>query len=68
MTRYDYATIPPELQALNQWVLWQRTGEGKVDKIPYQPNGHKAQSNNPKTWTSFNHALDVYLRGHFAGN
>lgn len=46
--------IPAELKALNQWVLWHyETRDGKQTKVPYQPNGQKAESDNPATWASF---------------
>jgi hypothetical protein len=38
-----------------RWVLWKwETREnGKRTKVPYQPSGKKAESDNPRTWTSF---------------
>lgn len=46
--------MPSELRALDQWVCY-RTVErkGKLTKVPYQPNGLKADVTNPKTWGSF---------------
>jgi hypothetical protein len=47
--------IPEVLKARPQWVLWKNaTRNGKAPtKIPYQPNGHCAESDNPQTWSDF---------------
>ena len=45
--------IPAELKKVEQWVCWQG-----ADKIPKSPkNGKNAQSNNPKTWGTFEQAV-----------
>jgi hypothetical protein len=38
-----------------RWVLWrwEKNQKGKDTKVPYQPNGKKASSTAPKTWSSF---------------
>ena len=41
--------IPHDLAERNQWVLW-RNEQGR--KIPYQPSGAYAKSNDPQTWSS----------------
>ena len=44
--------IPAELKKLNNWVCWRG-----VDKTPKNPStGKNAQSNNPKTWGTFEQA------------
>lgn len=49
-----YKNIPEELKKLNQWVCWCE------DKVPRNPfTGKKAQSNNPKTWGSFEIACNA---------
>lgn len=45
--------IPQELKGLSQWVCWQ--GEAKIPKNP--ANGQNAQSNNKKTWGTFQQAI-----------
>lgn len=45
--------IPNELKKINNWVCWQ--GNDKTPKSPY--NGKNAQSNNPKTWGTFEQAV-----------
>ena len=43
-----------ELQLQKRWVLWRsRIGQGKETKVPYQPNGKRAMSNNPATWSTY---------------
>ena len=45
--------IPEELRAANNWVCWKGS-----DKIPKSPStGKNAQSNNPKTWGTFQQAV-----------
>lgn len=55
--------VPLSLQALNQWVLWRAVpkerGAGRI-KVPYQPNGAKASSTDPKTWSDFGAVLAAY--------
>ena len=53
MAMQNEQNIPDELKTLNQWVTW-----GKEDKCPVNPaTGRNAQSNNPKTWGSFDAAI-----------
>jgi len=55
--------IPMALQRIAQWVLWRAqpkaTGTG-ITKVPYQPNGLKASSNDPSTWCDFAFVLSAY--------
>ena len=45
--------IPAELKKIQQWVCWKG-----ADKVPKNPaNGKNAQSNNPKTWGTFEQAV-----------
>jgi len=49
-----YPYVPAELKARHQWVVWrQETRDDKPTKVPYQVKGHKAQTNNPQTWTDY---------------
>lgn len=43
-------SIPEELRALNRWHNWR---DVNGTKIPIQPNGAAAKSNDPATWTDF---------------
>jgi len=53
----SYPTVPAELKALRQWVLWrEEERDGKPTKIPYQVSGRKAQSNQSNTWIDY-HAV-----------
>lgn len=62
----DINTIPSELRALRQWVVWRyvKRGDDKPTKVPFQPNGEPASSTDPATWTSFGEVLEV---GQFDG-
>ena len=48
--------VPPILAALPNWVLW------SADKIPLQPNGRPAKSNDPTTWSTLADVLAVALQ------
>ena len=54
--RFD--SIPMELKRIPRWVMWKfvEVGEGDTkrwSKLPSQPNGQSARSNDPSTWTDF---------------
>ncbi|OPX73963.1 MAG: hypothetical protein A4E48_02356 [Methanosaeta sp. PtaU1.Bin060] len=54
-------SIPFELKALDQWCVYRLEEiNGQRTKVPYQLNGQRASSTDPKTWTSFNAALAAY--------
>jgi hypothetical protein len=49
-------TFPAELTDLHQWMVWRNEippGGGKPSKMPYQPTGLPAKSNDPATWYSY---------------
>ena len=54
--------IPDELILIPQWVVWRaELRDGKITKIPYNARTHqKAKSNDPKTWGSFEIALEAF--------
>ena len=67
----DIANLPPALSALTKqtrWMLWRweltknKRGELKWTKVPYQPNGANAKSNDPKTWATHEDAVDAIER------
>lgn len=60
--------IPEELKTLKQWVLWgykeQFDEKGiatKPTKVPLQPNGSMAESNNENTWVTFDEAFNTFI-------
>ena len=56
-------TVPPELKALNQWVIWRER------KIPYQARfpDRNAKTDTPSTWAPFDCAVNAYHQGKAAG-
>lgn len=62
--------IPDALKNLPQWVCWRyetRQGEPKPTKVPYDPRGGRAATNDPSTWVDFETALAAYPRGKYSG-
>jgi hypothetical protein len=53
--------FPAELTARNQWCLWRiETGkDGRLTKVPYRPDGRKAASDNPTTWSTFDTVSNI---------
>src|SRR5260221_12693410 len=67
--------IPAEMRKADRWCVWcfepeqDKTGELEWKKIPYQAAhiGRRASSTNPRTWSSFEMAMNVYRQGGFDG-
>ena len=66
--------IPAELKALPAWVTWKAqqrmsaSGEKRVTKIPYTPDGtRKASSTEPEDWGRFEEAFQTYEKGAVSG-
>ena len=60
-------TIPKELKARPQWVVWKAVGD-KPDKVPYSARtGRRASSTDLLTWATFQEALEAYENGEYAG-
>lgn len=58
----DAASIPDELIARDQWVVW------KGDKVPYNARTHAAASStDPQTWSAFKDALHALSTGKYKG-
>src|SRR5216684_9107393 len=60
---------PKELRAVKRWVNWnwENDKNGNPTKVPYQTNGRKASSTEPRTWNTFD-AVDAAARnGNFTG-
>jgi hypothetical protein len=56
-----------ELQKQKRWVLWRLEPKpgSKPTKVPYQPTGRRAMSNNPATWST--HAECAAVVSQFSG-
>ena len=49
--------VPESMKSCRQWVAWRlEERDGKGSKIPYQINGQRASSMDPRHWTSFEQA------------
>lgn len=63
--------FPAELTARNQWCLWriEPDRKGRPTKIPYSPDGRKAASDRPATWSAFTTVCTVLLEqpGRYGG-
>jgi hypothetical protein len=66
--------IPNELRQVDQWVNWKweerpdrNTGQVKLAKPPYQPNGQHAETDNPDTWSTFEQTVQASEQGRFSG-
>lgn len=68
----DTPPFPAELIARDQWCLWrvEPDRKGRPTKIPYRPDGRKAASDNPTTWSTFSAVRKVLLegRGNYGGS
>ena len=65
-----YSAIPTYLRDRKEWLLWryeQRKGAKKRTKVPYQPNGKHAKSNDPATWNDFTTCVKALQTGKFDG-
>jgi hypothetical protein len=52
--------LPDELKTDSSWVLWKREERGrKPTKVLYQVNRVQASSTDPKTWTTFERAVEA---------
>lgn len=63
-----FQNIPAGLRARPQWVNWkiEKNKNGKDTKVPYQPNGRKASTTSPRTWSNFERVCQV--NGDLAGH
>jgi putative DNA primase/helicase len=51
-----------------RWVLWRReTVKGRLTKVPYQRNGRRASSTDPRTWASWENIQIAFDRGGYDG-
>jgi hypothetical protein len=69
----DPSRIPGDLVRHPRWLVWRlkwrinKTGEPKWTKVPYRPDGCKASSTDPETWSTFERVWLAYRRGGFDG-
>lgn len=57
-----YEGVPQELREMHQWVCWRlEERDGKTTKVPYvaQQRRRKASSTDPKTWRTFEEAVEA---------
>jgi len=55
--------IPAELKERNQWIPWKSIEKGGRDaKVPFQPDGTPAKTDDPSTWSSFDKCVSVASR------
>ena len=72
MTAEQFAAIPAELKACNNWVCWKAIPDAAahsgVRKVPVNPRtGGNASTNKPETWASFDEAAAAAITHGFAG-
>ncbi|XRD24080.1 hypothetical protein AABM34_16990 [Lysinibacillus fusiformis] len=64
----NFNEIPSELRSLSQWILWKSEEKGeRYTKIPYQPDGNEARSNDRRTWSTFATAAKFYTESNADG-
>jgi primase-polymerase (primpol)-like protein len=63
------SNVPGALRKYKQWVAWRSSNEtGREQKIPIDPvTGKNASVSDPKTWTSFERAIDFLKKGQADG-
>lgn len=63
-----FRSVPTYMVGRRQWVNWKiEYRGGKPTKVPYRPDGRKAKSNDPKTWSTHEDCMQAYLAGGFSG-
>jgi putative DNA primase/helicase len=67
------AAIPGSLKEIPRWLLWKYIKKKKPDgtinwtKVPFQCSGAPASTTDPRTWCSYEDALDAWMVGEFDG-
>jgi len=60
---FPVPALPDSLIELDQWGLWQyETVNGRRTKVPYSVRGHKASSSDPRTWGTFDEAVNSWRK------
>ncbi len=69
-----YNNIPDELKAMQNWCNWRYVTRdnkdgiaGKPTKVPFQPDGRGAKSNDPSTWNTFDSVVSAMGTGRYDG-
>lgn len=76
-----YGSIPESMKQCPNWLVWKlepvtdkdgnpqydEHGRQKLTKPPYSVHGGKASTTNPKTWATFDEALDAFRSGQYSG-
>ena len=65
-----YQAVPEELRLLKNWCLWKYVkveGSSKLTKVPYQPNGHKCNVTDSKTFSTFGECHSALRAGGYDG-
>ncbi len=62
---YCLENLPHALKDLPQWGIWRREYQnGKIQNVPFDAKtGNNLSVSDPTTWSPYEVALDVYLRG-----
>lgn len=62
-----------ELSPYRHWLVYKKESvtkgknKGRITKVPYQPNGYKARSTDPNSWTTYDNAQEEAEAGKFDG-
>lgn len=60
--------VPSPLAEYEQYVLWrEETRDGRVTKVPRQPDGSLASPTDPSTWVSSGRAQSAFQQGRYDG-
>ena len=61
--------IPQFFRDKRIWILWrlEKDSKGRLTKVPYQPNGRKASSTDPKTWNYYSECVKALSQASFSG-
>lgn len=61
----EFENIPQEMKDIPNWVLWKKvaTGKGYDTKVPIQPDGNSAMTNEPSTWATFESVQQAHESG-----
>src|SRR5215470_19213663 len=68
-----FASVPVELKELRAWLPFKtqrrtgKDGKDKMQKVPYNVGGRKADYTNPREWMMFEAALRMIRRGEYDG-
>lgn len=65
----DADGIPNPLKGFRHWVCWRGVPKenGKLDKVPFTPEGEHASSTDSRTWRGFDEVVAAYERGGWDG-